>query len=899
MIGQSSPAFARGHGRTPISEIAPRVAFLSAREAAAALGVSERTVRRAIAQGALAAVKHGRAYQISPDALARFRAQHISSGRDRATVAAAHLAASGPPRLTALPRSLPARQATLPLPLTRFVGREREIAAVSDLLQRDGVRLVTLTGPGGVGKTRLALRLAETVAPDFGDEVVFVPLAAVDRPNLVLPAIARAIGVRESPDRPLAAGLAAALLERRPLLVLDNVEHLREAAIDLADLLMRCPRLTVLATSREALRLSGEHRFPVSPLALPGAGTPPTPDQVAPFEAITFFAERARQVLPGFTLDAENVTTVLEICRRLDGLPLAIELAAAWLRALSPAALLTRLERQLPLLTGGAVDQPPRFQTMRDAIGWSYDLLSPRERSLFRRLAVFIGGFTPESAEAVADGSSETPDVGYADRDDTERLTSDRQRPASHILELLAGLADKSLVQVAREDGSEPRFSMLETVREFAREQLEASGEAAAARQAHAAFYHTLAEAAATDADGAGDSSWMRRLTAERPNLRAALDWLEQSGNAGATLHMTGALWHYWYRLGDLAEGRARLERALAMRPPDVAPAILARALRGAGVLAWQSADYVRSRERLDAALAAYRALGDRAGIAWALNSLGCLAATMSSTDDAEIFLSEALALFRELDDAVGMANLTCNLGELAEATGHHQLAIARLEVGLAMWQALGNRVGAVRAQVVLGQALLGRDDETRAEAALMDALQAIRDIDYKQILPAALRAVARLASRHGDDASAARWYGAADGVMVALGMEMPASRRAGHERAVAGLRERLGETAFASAWIEGHRDPAGVTAALLRHRGERNDAPAAPEEPPHQLTQFTGRQRDVLRLMALGRSDKEIAAALYISRNTASKHVAAILAKLEADSRTAAVATAIRLGLA
>ena len=856
---------------------------VSALEAAQTLGVNERTIRRAIERGELAAVKHGRAFQITPEALDRFQARRRSAGREP-TPPASTVVELRPPGLKALPKGLPPRPDILPAALTRFIGREREVAAVADLLRQHDVRLVALTGPGGVGKTRLALRVAEAIGEDFADGVAFVPLASVRGPDLVLPAIARVLGVREPADRPLAANLAAALRDRVLLLVLDNFEHLVGAANELADLLASCPRLTILVTSRASLRLSGEHRFPTPPLALPDAGETPALDRLPAFEAIALFLERARQVRPGFALDAGNAASVLEICRRLDGLPLAIELAAAWLRVLSPAALLTRLERRLPLLTDGAPDQPVRLRTMRDAVAWSHDLLADDEQRLFRRLAVFVGGFTLDAADAVAGRGAEEPRSREEDGKAASRST----------LDLLAGLTDKSLLQVEQPAAGEPRLMMLETVREFALERLDASGAEAATREAHAAHYLTLAEAAASDAGGASDGGWMRRLTAERPNLRAALDWFEQTGQAGAVLRMSGALWHYWYRLGDLAEGRARLERALAAAPQEIDPALRARALRGAGVLAWQSADYEQSRERLEAALTAYRELGDQTGIAWALNSLGCLCATLSDVEQAEASLSEALAIFRELDDAVGIANLTSNLGELAAAQDQHELAVARLGSGLAMWRDLGDRVGAVRAQVYLGRALLARGEAARAEAVLLDALAAIRDIDYKQILPAALRAVAQLATRRGDDVAAARWYGAADGVMEALGMELPAVRRGGHDRAVTTLRERLGEAAFAAAWAEGRADPAGVIAALV----DRDDAAIAAVRTDDGLggtTRLTAREREVLLLLAQGRSDREIADALFVTRRTASKHVSAILAKLGVSSRATAAAISHR----
>jgi non-specific serine/threonine protein kinase len=866
---------------------------VSARDAALALGRSERTIRRAIARGELAAFKQGRAFHITAEALARYRARlDRIDGRSAPATVVRFPEPATPLVLTTVTRaSSPLR--ILPAPLSRFIGREREVAAVSELLRQDDTRLVTLIGPGGVGKTRLALRVAEVVADEFRSGVVFVPLAAVGGPALVLSTIARALEVREAPDRSLIEVLVATLANRHLLLVLDNIEHVLEAASSLADLLQHCPGLTLLVTSREPLHLSGEHRFPLSPLALPGTGDVPEPERLSTFEAIAFFLDRARQVQPGFALNARNAAIVHEICRRLEGLPLALELAAPWLRALSPTALLARLERRLPLLTGGSLDHPVRLRTMRDAIAWSYDLLAADEQRLLRRLAVFSGEFTLDAAEWVGEVNREDPrGAGLG----TEPSSPDSNR----TLALLAALVDKSLLQVDQAEVGEHRFLLLETVREFALERLATSGEEETLREAHASHYLALAETAARDAGGAGDSGWMRRLTSERANLRAAVDWLEATDHAGATLQITGALWHYWYRLGDLAEGRNRLERALAAAPPDVDPVIRARALRGAGVLAWQNADYGRSRERLEAALVAFRALGDQTGIAWCLNSLGCLCATLSDADQAETYLTEALEIFRELDNAVGIANLTSNLGELAVAQGDDELAIARLEAGLAMWRALGDRVGAVRAMVFLGQALLAREEVSRAEGVLMGALAAIRDIDYKQILPAALRATAHLATRRGDDSAAARWYGAAEGVMAALGMELPVARRAGHERAIVAVRENLGEAAFAAAWDEGRADPASLVAiSLVAWEASAGGSGGPDARGRNGISGFTSRQHDVLHLMAQGRTDKEIADALFISRTTASKHVAAILTKLEVDSRTAAVAIAVRHGLA
>jgi excisionase family DNA binding protein len=869
----------------PAADAMGRDGLFSATDAAASLGVNERTIRRAIARGELTATKRGRSFAITLESLERYRArQDRSSGRRVAPSAESRLPAPAAPRpLFALPLKEQASLTSLPAPLTRFIGREREIAAVGDRLCRDDARLVTLTGPGGVGKTRLSLRVAEEVADRFAAGVVFVSLAPVPRPDLVLPAVARALGVRESSDHPLAASLVAALRDRRLLLVLDNLEHLLDAATDLVDLLAACPKLTILVTSRTSLRLSIEQRIPTPPLALPDAGEAGLLDKLQEYEAIALFIERAQQACPGFALASDNAAEVLEICRRLDGLPLALELAAAWLRVLSPADLLARMDRRLALLTGGPTDQPSRLRTMRDAIAWSHDLLSNDERRLFRRLAVFVGDFTLDGAKQIW-----AVDAKPMEADD-----------GSRFLHLLAGLIDKSLLHRTDAAAAQPRYAMLETIREFGLEQLVQRRELASVQTAHAAHYLALAEEAASSAGGAGGGEWLHRLAADGSNLRTALDWLEQTGQADATLRMTSALWHYWYRHGDLAEGRDRLERALAAAPPEVTPVVRARALRGAGVLAWQSADYDWSRQRLEDALAAYGAVGDLTGTAWVLNSLGCLFATLSEAEQAEAHFGDALAIFRQLGDAVGIAQLTANLGELAEVEGRHELAIERLDTALAKWRDLDDRVGAARAQVYLGQALLARNKVARAETVLREALIAIRDIEYEQLLPAALRSIAQLAARRSDFTVAARWYGAEAGVREALGMKLPAARRAGHEGTIAAVREALGEAAFASAWEEGQSDPSGALAVLVNQGDVVDAADRVADDGRGGISGLTARERDVLRLVAQGRTDREIADALYVTRRTASKHVSAILAKLGVQSRAAAAAFAARRGLA
>ena len=805
------------------------------------------------------------------------------------------------------PVSLP-RPLGLPVPLTPLVGREREAAAVVGLLRRDGVRLVTLTGPGGIGKTRLALRVAEELAGDFRDGVLdgvwFVSLEAVDDPALVASEVARAIGVREGGGQPIGERLRQELAGRRGLLVLDGFEPVLAAASQVVDLLAAAPGVTVLVTSRARLRVRGEHEWPTPPLDLPApsvaGGAGPSVERLGRGEAVSLFVARASEAQPDFALTAGNAVAVAEICRRLDGLPLAIELAAARTRVLSPAALLTRLERRLPLLTNASRDQTDSRHTLRGAIAWSYEALDPAARSFFRRLAVFVDGFELEAAEAV--GGGEVPGGAEA-RGGAIGATG--ASPSPCVLDLLTALGDVSLLRRQEDGGVDeaagPRFTMLETVREFGLERLEEAGEAGEGRNRHAAWFLARAEAAEAGLEGAAQGLWLDRLDRDHGNLRAAFAHLRGGDDAAGPVRLAAALWRFWLMRGHLGEGRQRLAEALAAPGAGAAPA-RARALAGAGALAETQGDYAAAERFLDEGLAAAEAMGDRRARAASRLFQGLVAFDRDDLSAADILCTASLAEADEIGDRWTGAAALAQLGLIALRLGDHPGAAARSRAALARFGALGNAWGAAVAAGTLATVELDRGDLTSMRAFLATSLEGFWALGDLWGVGAFLEVAARGAVVGGEPARAARLFGAATGLREAIGAPLKATFRAGHDQNVAAARAALGEATFAAAWDIGRglTVPAAIAEAVA-------PPPASDPAPESEgvgtrtaagTAGLTPRERDVLRLLVEGRSDREIAEALFIGHRTVATHVANILAKLAVPSRTAAATRAVRAGL-
>jgi predicted ATPase/transcriptional regulator with XRE-family HTH domain len=691
----------------------------------------------------------------------------------------------------------------LPVTLTRLIGRETEVLTLRADLQCEDVRLLTLTGPGGVGKTRLAIAVAAEMNDIYPDGVVFVDLSPLTDPDLVVSAVAAALGVRESAGRRLSAALAAFLASKRLLLVLDNCERVLAAASAITTLLAASPGLTVLATSRESFRVRGEHEVPLAPLPLPAADRVMVVEEVAQIPAITLFVERARAVQPHFALNLDNANAIADVCRRLDGLPLAIELAAARVKVLPPAALRDRLEPRLPLLTGGGADLPMRQRTMRDAIAWSYDLLTHEEQQLFRRLAVFAGGFTVEAAEAVRRGvetsSHRDEDNGAArlpmePAPDTRYITP----TTPSLLDLLTGLIDKSLLRRLSANGLDPRFGMFETIREYALEQLVASGEADEVRQRHADWFLELATVLAPGSPMSGEPTHLDRLSTEHQNLRLALDCVASRGDAESLARFTGALNWFWYHRGHAREGLDWQERALGAS--GVSAQARTSVLRGACHLANQLGDHVLATALEDEVLALERATGNRAGEAHALLMLSRTANQREDHVAAMALAAQAVALYRELDNPQGLPWALQRLGIEMHIAGDVAPAVALFDEALARFRAAQNRIGVAYATTNLGVTRHALGDRRQAASLYRESLTLHRDVADRWVAAALLKQIAALAADVGYAEQAASLFGAGETLYHITGsMPQPYEVEMG-DRTEAAMRTQLGPERYAAA---------------------------------------------------------------------------------------------------
>jgi excisionase family DNA binding protein len=828
---------------------------LSTREAATTLGVSERTVRRAIASGALIASKDASTYRIERESLARFATRTARTPGPRPLA-----------RVVTFPGAIDT--APLPEPLSSFIGRDADVAAVLGLLDDPATRLLTLTGPGGIGKTRLSLAVASTIAGNrFPDGIAFVPLADIHTPRMVMPAIAQALGVRP-------AQLRSFLQRKQLLLLLDNFEHVLAAGPEVAALLAAAPRVTALVTSRAPMRVMGERDWPVQPMSV--AGDTATVEELLTSDAGRLFVERAREHDPAFSVDADSAPLIAAACLRLDGLPLAIELAAARVTVLTPRELTTRLERRLPLLTRGPHNAPARHSTMRHAIAWSYDVLSPATQRAFRHLAVFSGGATLEAAEAA---SPPLPPP---------------------VIDLLADLIDHGLL--LRETGPDGmrRFRMLETIREFGLEQLAATGEEADARARHAEYFVALSRGLRPLASTQATQAPFDTLAAEYANLLETLAWLDAQGPAPDFVALVADLCEYWYTSSFSREADAWVARAMQVLD-HASPLDRGRLLVGHGAVIIERGEFAQAEVLLERGLRLLRDAGDPLYISRTLALIGGVLIVNGRFADAEAPLEEARALADGLADPIlraaaagrAIGNLCC----AARAQGDVARSRAYGEEALRLFAGKPFTASSASALVDLGAVALDVGDYALALDRLLEGLTLIGEHRDVRQLADALSLIACVATAWSEPRAALLLFGAADALRERVGAAMvwPADIAA-VERSLAAVRHSLGEHEVASTLAAGRaltRDEAiAIAAGLAPHR-----APSAANTTgaPYGLTR---RERDVLVLLAEHRSDREIADALFLSLRTVNWHVRSILGKLGVSTRRMAADRARATGL-
>jgi predicted ATPase/class 3 adenylate cyclase len=668
--------------------------------------------------------------------------------------------------------------------VTSFIGREKEIEAVKSLLGK--TRLLTLTGSGGCGKTRLGLQVAAEVLDQFPEGAWLVELAPLAIASLVPQTVANSLGVTEEAGKPILQTLTEQLKTRRLLLLLDNCEHLLDACAHLADALLRlCPNVKILTTSREGLGIAGETTYRVPSLSLPDPKRDTTPEQIGTYESVRLFIERACAAQPAFSVTNQNAPALAAMCRRLDGIPLAIELAAARARSLSVEEINSKLDQRFRLLTGGSRTALPRQQTLRSLIDWSYDLLSDPEKSLLQRVSVFAGGWTLESAEQVCSSSGD----GIEDWE---------------VLDLLTGLADKSLVGFEQRDGK-TRYGLLETVRQYGRDRLLESGENEAIRARHRDHFLSLAEQAEPELTGSNQVAWMERLEVEHDNLRAALEWsAREPGGAEAGLRISGAISRFWIIRGHLSEGRMHLERALGREDPQSRTKERAKALNGAGnILRWQG-DYVAARTPFEESLEIRREIGDQLGVARSLGNLGLVSHMHGDYTTAQSLSEESLAISRKLGDRWGIALTLGNLGEYSYYAGAYAAARAFQEEALAIQRELNDQWGIANALKNLGDVAQEQGEYAAARAFQQESLTVFKELGDRWGIAEVLHGLGVAAGGQGHADRAARLWGAAEAIREANSTPMDPDEHRKHTLRVAAARESMGNKAFSAAWNEG-----------------------------------------------------------------------------------------------
>jgi predicted ATPase/DNA-binding winged helix-turn-helix (wHTH) protein len=677
---------------------------------------------------------------------------------------------------------IPAPKHNLPYQLTSFIGRQQEIAQLKGLVKAN--RLVTLTGAGGAGKSRLAMEVAGQLLDAFADGVWMVELAALSDSRLVPQAVAKTLALTEQPTRPVIETLGDYLASKRLLLVLDNVEHLLEGCVQFVDLILRrSPDVAILVTSRERLAMAGELTYRVPSLTVPGPRDNVAPDALLAYDGVRLLVDRARLLRPGFSVTAENAASLASICYRLDGIPLAIELAAPRLRSMSVEELSQGLDQRFALLTDGSRTALPRHRTLRSMLDWSYDLLGEPEKLFLQRLSVFAGGWTLAAAKEVCAGE------GIEHRD---------------VLDLMTSLADKSLVVPEQED-AQTRYRLLETVRQYARDRLQDSGGSAAARVRHRDYYLALAEEADPKLRGAEQAEWLRRLEEEHENLRAGLAWSVAEPGTGGGQRLCGALQRFWWTRGHLSEGRQWCTRVLGKAGAEERTRERANVLKAAGVLAFYQGDYRAARALYEESLAIRRELGDRSGISGSLNNLGNVAVEQGDYPTARALYEESLAIARELGDRFGIAVSLNNLGTVAFLQCDYPAARTLHEESLVIGRELGNPHSISMALSNVGHVALEQGDYPTAGALYEESLVIRRELGDRIGILYALEGLAAVLASLRESLRAARIWGATERLRAEIGTPRPQNEMPGYDRYVAAARIASGDdAAFDSAWQEG-----------------------------------------------------------------------------------------------